>query len=97
MNVDGVNSSITGTGSAALSNDERVMVFTETLSSTTALDLYYATRTSATTGFGTPVKIMAISTSAIEADPVLSRDGCELYFDSNRNGGRFHLFRARVR
>jgi hypothetical protein len=97
VNVDGVNSSITGTGSATLSNDERVMVFTETLSSTTALDLYYATRTSAATGFGTPVKIMAISTSSIEADPMLSRDGCELYFDSNRNGGRFHLFRARVR
>jgi hypothetical protein len=96
-NVDGVNSPITGVGSAALSNDERVMVFTETLSTTTALDLYYATRTSAIGGFGAPVKIMALATSSIEANPMLSSDACELYFDSNRTGGRFHLFRARVR
>jgi hypothetical protein len=97
MNVDGVNSPTTGVGSPTLSDDERVMVLTETLTTTTALDLYYATRTSAMTGFGTPMKIMPISTSFIEANPTLSRDGCELYFDSNRNGGRFHLFRARVR
>jgi hypothetical protein len=80
----------------ALYQDERLLVFSSFPSSAT-MDVYYATRSSATGSFGTPIKIPTVNTAANEAGPMLSADGCELYFASDRDGGsRYHLFHAQV-
>jgi Tol biopolymer transport system component len=80
----------------ALYQDEQLVVFSSFANNATA-DLYYATRSSATGSFGTAVQIPKVNTSSSEIDPVLSQDGCELYFASDRDADhRFHLFRARI-
>ncbi|HEX8114328.1 MAG TPA: hypothetical protein VF516_41645 [Kofleriaceae bacterium] len=80
---------------AALYQNEQLLVFSSFPMNATA-DLYYATRSGATGPFGTPVKIPTVNTSSSEAEAVLGHDGCELYFTSDRNAGRFHLFHARI-
>jgi hypothetical protein len=80
----------------ALYQDERLIVFSSFPNNATA-DLYYATRSSATGSFGTAVQIPKVNTRAGEIDPVLSQDGCELYFASDRDTDRrFHLFHAQI-
>ena len=51
--------------------------------------LFYATRTTKTATFGTPVAIPSVhGTIGRETDAELSSDGCELYFSSTRSGGK---------
>jgi Tol biopolymer transport system component len=93
-----VNSSTSG-GDAdpALSLDERIVVFTSlrTASGLGGTNLWYATRPSATGDFSPPQLIPGVNSSVQDGDPMLSADGCELYFASNRAGdGKNHLFRA---
>lgn len=60
-------------------------------------DLYYATRSSTADDFGTPIQIPTVDTDVNEIDPMLSHDGCELYFASDRDiTGNLHLFRAQI-
>lgn len=41
--------------------------------------------------------IPTVNTPSNEIDPVLSQDGCELYFASDRDAdGHYHLFHAAV-
>lgn len=93
-----INSSTSG-GDAdpALSPDERILVFTSlrTASGLGGTNLWYATRQSATGDFSSPQLIPGVNSSVQDGDPMLSADGCELYFASNRAGdGKYHLFRA---
>jgi hypothetical protein len=44
-------------------------------------------------GASTPIPTVN-SDIANDADPMLSADGCELYFASMRDGGKYQLFRA---
>lgn len=49
-------------------------------------DLWYATRPTTASDFGTPTNRSDVSSTAGEFAPVLSGDGLELYFASNRSG-----------
>jgi hypothetical protein len=87
---------LTSSADPALSLDERIVVFTGRTGNQTT-ELYYATRATATGSFGTPVKIPTVNSNDNDADPMLSADGCELYFASDRDGGgKYHLFHATV-
>ena len=80
----------------ALYQNEQLLLFSSFPNNATA-DLYYATRPGATGSFGTAVKIPTVNTGSNEAEAVLSHDGCELYFTSDRDpGNHFHLFHAQI-
>lgn len=82
----------------ALSPDERILVFSSLRAAGSGLggtNLWYATRPSAADDFTAPQLIPGVNSSVQDGDPMLSADGCELYFASNRAGdGKYHLFRA---
>ena len=61
-------------------------------------DLYFSTRSSVAEAFGAPQRIDSLSTAAFESEPFVSRDGCTLYFTSDRAGtlGGHDFFRASV-
>jgi Tol biopolymer transport system component len=97
VDVGGINSSNTNNADPALSLDERILLFTSDRGGGGARhDLYYATRPNLVSGFGTPRPIPTVNSTEEEGDPMLSADGCELYFASTRDGGRFHLFHAQI-
>lgn len=94
--VPGANDSSFNDFAPALYQDERLLLFSSFPNNAPA-DLSYATRSSATDSFGTAVQIPTVNTGFSEIDPVLSQDGCELYFASDRDADRhFHLFHARI-
>jgi Tol biopolymer transport system component len=84
-------------GDPALSLDERIIVFSSTRNGGVGgTDLWYATRPNATDPFGMPKLIPTANSSVNDGDPVLSADGCELYFASTRTGGDYDLYVARI-
>lgn len=89
-----------GSGDAdpALTPDELILVFSSLRPGGSGqTDLWYATRSSKTAAFGDAVLIPGVNSTADDADPMLSADGCELYFSSNRGSdGKYHLFHARI-
>jgi Tol biopolymer transport system component len=94
INVPGIGDNAVNQTDPALSRDELVLVYSA-YHNNEAGELWYATRTTSTGNFGMPAQVPGVSTDASEFDPVLSPDGCELYFASNRNG-KYHLFHAQV-
>lgn len=67
----------------ALALDERVIVFsTNRDGGEGSLDLWYATRVDALHEFSSPGPIPMVNTGEDDADPMLSADGCQLYFAS---------------
>lgn len=80
--------------SPSLSADGRVVVFASSREG--PMNLYYATRASPDEPFGEPVSLDALNTGGVDTDPFLSRDGCFLYFASDRDGERLDLFAARA-
>jgi hypothetical protein len=96
VDVPGINISSGSSASPAVSIDERVIVFrSDRAGGLGQFDLWYATRPSAAQGFGTPVVVPTVNTDKDDADPMLSADGCELYF-SSRRAGDYDLFVAHV-
>jgi Tol biopolymer transport system component len=95
-NVGGINSANTSNADPALAYDERILVFTSDRGSGGDEDLYYATRDDRTKPFKDPRPIPVVNSGDSDGDPMLSSDGCELYFASRRVGGHFHLYRARL-
>jgi hypothetical protein len=92
--VPGINDSSTNEGDPTLYQNEQLLVFSAAKQDA---DICYATRSSMTGDFGTAITLPTVNTGADEFDPMLSHDGCELYFASDRDaGGKFHLFRAQV-
>jgi Tol biopolymer transport system component len=97
IDVPGINVVDIYSASPALSSDELVIVFTSVRDGGAGeLDVWYATRPDTARGFGTPVPIPVVNTAVDEADPMLSPDGCELFFSSRRNGGDHDLFVAQI-
>jgi Tol biopolymer transport system component len=86
---------MTSSADPALSLDKRIIVFSAKMGNQDT-DLYYATRTGATGAFGTPAKVPVANSDSNDGDPVLSADGCDLYFASQRSGGKYHLFHATI-
>lgn len=95
--VPGINNNDVNELGPALYQGEQLLVFGSFPNNATA-DLFYATRSSATGNFGPPAPIATANTTMFsEIDPVLSPDGCELYFASDRDTDRhFHLFHAQI-
>ena len=94
--VPGINDNMVNEAGPALYQDERLLLF-ESFANNATADLSYETRASATASFGNPDPIPTVDTGSGEIEPVLSADGCELYFASDRDPDhRFHLFHARV-
>ncbi|TMQ06130.1 MAG: hypothetical protein E6J91_38695 [Deltaproteobacteria bacterium] len=95
--VPGTGGSSSNMADPALYQNERLLLFSAFPSAMGATgDLWYATRADIADSFGTPVRIPSVNSGSNDFDPVLSADGCELYFASTRDGGRFHLFHAQV-
>jgi Tol biopolymer transport system component len=99
MKVPGINAADPSADSdPAVSLDERVIVFTSNRAGGQGSnDLYYATRADPGQAFGAPAHMPVVNLGSGDSDPMLSADGCELYFASTRNGGDFDLFVSRVR
>jgi hypothetical protein len=94
--VPGVNDSSLNEIAPTLYQNEQLLLFSS-FPTAAAPDLYYATRSSATGNFGPAAKIPTVNTSSSEAWAVLSHDGCELYFASDRDfTAKLHLFHAQV-
>lgn len=81
-----------------LYQNEQLMVFSafpDVFLSTA--DLWYARRANATGDFGAMTKIPVDVDSESEIDPVLSADGCDLYYASNHGHSTvLQLFHARI-
>jgi hypothetical protein len=87
VDVGGVNMGGRNSADPALSPDERVIVFSSDRDGGPGkLDLWYAVRSDAAQDFAAPALIPTINSSDDEADPMLSADGCELYFAVRKNG-----------
>ena len=85
----------------ALSHDELVIVFTSNrpIDAELGPSLWYATRQQVTDDFGMPRAIPSVNSHYNDSDPMLSDDGCTLYFASDRDDpttGNSNLFRAEV-
>ncbi len=80
--------------SPALTADGLTIVFASDREG--SMNLYYATRASVDESFGEPVSLDAINSPGIDTDPFITRDGCFLYFASDRDGERLDLFVARA-
>jgi hypothetical protein len=95
VDVGGVNSN-RGDSDPALSPDERVIVFASAREiSGAGDDLWYASRADKTADFGAPVRVPAVNSLFDDADPVLSADGCRLYFASLRSSN-WEIYAAEV-
>jgi len=78
------------------SADERVVLFHSARPGGAGdLDIWFATRASASEPFDTPLPLASLNTPAADWKPYLRPDGCELYFGSNRTGN-WELYRTRV-
>jgi Tol biopolymer transport system component len=96
IDVGGVNVGNKKNGDPALSPDERVIVFSSDRDGGSGkLDLWYAARSDAALEFSEPAPIPVVNSGDDEADPMLSADGCELYFAAQRNGD-FDLYVSEV-
>ena len=78
----------------AVFDDGRVIVFSSTRSGES--DLYFATRSSVDEPFGAPEALGPLNSAARDTDPFVTRDGCFVYFASDRGGGELSLFVARA-
>jgi hypothetical protein len=67
------------------------------MASTGGTNLWYATRQDPTQDFGLPEPIPMVNSDRDDGDPMLSADGCELYFTSNQLDVNNHdLYVARI-
>jgi hypothetical protein len=69
-----------------LSADGLTVIFSSDRGVAATGNLWMATRTSLTAPFSTPMEMPVVNTVDNEDDPVISPDGTELYFTSDRNG-----------
>ncbi|QQR89064.1 MAG: PD40 domain-containing protein [Myxococcales bacterium] len=85
-------------GFSSLSRDGLVIFFTSDRAGGVGQnDIWTATRSTLSSAFGTPSLVANINSSGNEATPSLSADGLNLYFASNRAGGRGEpIFGARL-
>jgi Tol biopolymer transport system component len=81
--LGGINVNGKDTADPALALDDRVIVFSSNRNGGQgSIDLWYATRADALNEFSAPAPIPIVNTGEDDADPMLSTDGCELYFAS---------------
>ncbi len=83
---------------ADLGDGERLLLFSSTRPGGPGLvSMYYATRATPGDAFGAPQLVPDINGTAHDGDPSLSRDGCTLYFASDRaTAGTFRIYVSSV-
>jgi hypothetical protein len=57
-------------------------------------DIWTASRSSAMAPFNAPSNVAELNTSSAELVDFISRDGCEIFFHTNRDGGTFKIYSA---
>jgi hypothetical protein len=73
--------------SPAMSNDGLALYFVSTRTGASGQkDIWTATRTNTSYNFGTPAPMNDLNSTSVETDLVLSDDGLELFFASDRSG-----------
>jgi hypothetical protein len=84
VDVKGIADGVSSDADPAVTEDDRILVFSSTrfLGGT---NLWYATRADPQKGFDAPKLIPDVNSAFNDGDPVLSLDGCELYFSSKRD------------
>lgn len=86
--VGGVNSAAVD-DNPAITADERVILFgSSRVGGQGGRDIYYAVRADASSSFSTPTPVPGLNTSDNEAEIYITPDGCEIYFASDRAGGK---------
>jgi Tol biopolymer transport system component len=81
----------------AVSNDDKILVFSSNRAGGSGdTDLWYATRTDPSQDFAAAKPIPNVNSGAADGDPMLSADGCSLYFSSTRGSGSYDLYSAAV-
>ena len=77
-----------GDADPAVSRDELVILFSSNRPGGAggSVDIWYATRPDKLSAFGTATNLTTINSTSSDGDPTLSRDGCTLYFASDRDG-----------
>ena len=99
--VPGISDGANADADPAVSLDERILVFTSNRPSgaggPTRNNLWYATRPDRQHDFGAPTLIPGVNSDNNDGDPMLSADGCALYFASTRaSGNDYDLYSAQV-
>jgi hypothetical protein len=69
-----------------LSGDELTLYFSGTRPGSAKSDIYVAHRTGTSEAFGTPARVVELSSAGADAPGWLSPDGCRLYLSSSRAG-----------
>lgn len=93
--VRGLASDASSDADPALSPDERVIVFTSNRAGGLGgTDLWYATRPDTQHDFSPPILIPMVNGLDNEGDPMLTADGCLLFFASNRVRPTYQIFYA---
>lgn len=99
-NVQMLGINLTGALDAdpAVSNDDKILVFSSNRAIGSGTDLWYATRTDVNGSFGNPKPIPDVNSPSNDGDPMITADGCTLYFSSGRGPGNssFDLYSATV-
>jgi hypothetical protein len=81
--------------SATLTGDGKTIMFHSYRSPSLGnQDLFVSTRSSPQATFPTPAPLANVNSASTDADPVLSPDGLDLYFASNRAGSAYDVFHA---
>jgi Tol biopolymer transport system component len=94
--VKGVNSA-SQDDNPALTGDELVILFGSTRAGGKgSLDIWYATRPDTASAFSTPKPLTALNTADKDSELYITPDGCELFFASDRSGGKggWDIYRA---
>ena len=93
-NVDELNA-LGNVSFLSLTPDELTMVFTgeNMAGGLGSYDLYIGTRDSTSSAFGDFTNLTNLNSTVMDANPFITSDGLELYFDSYRNGTR-QLFKS---
>jgi Tol biopolymer transport system component len=86
--VNGISNNNTD-ADPAVSADDQIIVFTSQnrAGNVGGTDLYYAVRPTPTQDFANPKLIPTVNSASDDGDPMLSTDGCSLFFSSKRPGG----------
>ncbi|MCA9666075.1 MAG: PD40 domain-containing protein [Myxococcales bacterium] len=93
--VMGVNSGSID-ANPTLTADELTIVFNSSRpSGQGSNDLYYATRATRQDAFGAPQPVPTLNSPDSDTELHITLDGCEVYFTSNRGGGKQHIYHSR--
>jgi Tol biopolymer transport system component len=92
VEVEGINTASREEG-FSLSADGLTLVFSSNREGSADLDIWLATRPARDAAFSEPANLSAVNSAAPDGDAMLSPDGLELFFTSERNGTN-QLFRA---